>query len=97
MELNVDPPNELATFALHLDVIKHRLTELTDRAIANTEGYALIDDQPHSLGFHPGSETSDCGPVPCRRSSLTPGESATEAPSGLPNPRQAARNAGKDA
>jgi hypothetical protein len=37
--------DELATFALHLDVIKHRLTELTDRAIANTEGYALIDDQ----------------------------------------------------
>jgi hypothetical protein len=37
--------DELATFALHLDVIKRRLTKLTDEAIANTEGYALIDDQ----------------------------------------------------
>jgi hypothetical protein len=38
-KLRVD---ELATFALHLDVIKNRIVELTDKAIANAEGYDLI-------------------------------------------------------
>lgn len=34
--------DELATFALHLDVIKHRITDLTNKAIAKGEGYDLI-------------------------------------------------------
>jgi hypothetical protein len=42
-----DKPNEklrldeLATFALHLDVIKHRITDLTNRTIGTGEGYDL--------------------------------------------------------
>jgi hypothetical protein len=37
--------DELAAFALHLDVVKNRITELTDKAIANAEGYELIVDE----------------------------------------------------
>lgn len=37
-ELRMD---ELAVFALHLDVVKHRITELTDKAIAKDRGYDL--------------------------------------------------------
>ena len=34
--------DELGTFALHLDVIKNRIIELTDKAIAKQEGYDLV-------------------------------------------------------
>lgn len=34
--------DELATFALHLDVVKQRLTALTSRAIAKNQGYDLV-------------------------------------------------------
>lgn len=37
--------DELATFALHLDVIKARITDLTNRAIAKAEGYDLLVEQ----------------------------------------------------
>ncbi len=33
--------DELAAFVLHLDVIKHRITELTSHAISRGEGYDL--------------------------------------------------------
>ena len=42
-----DKPNEklrldeLATFALHLDVVKHRITDLTSKAINTGEGYDI--------------------------------------------------------
>ena len=42
-----DQPNEkvrldeLATFALHLDIVKHRITDLTSKAIMAGEGYDL--------------------------------------------------------
>jgi hypothetical protein len=37
--------DELAAFALHLDVIKHRITDLTNKAIAKGEGYDLIVEE----------------------------------------------------
>ena len=33
---------ELALFSLHLDVIKHRITDLTNSAIAKGDGYDMI-------------------------------------------------------
>jgi len=37
--------DELATFALHLDVVKHRITELTHKAIAEADGHKLITSE----------------------------------------------------
>jgi hypothetical protein len=41
--------DELAVFGLYVDVIKSRIVELTNRAMAGTEGYDLVvKDQPRS-------------------------------------------------
>lgn len=51
MDLQFDVPDqpgevvrldELATFGLHLDIVKHRLVELMSRAVIKGEGYDLV-------------------------------------------------------
>ena len=33
--------DELATSSLHLDLVKHRLTEIMNKAVAKSEGYSI--------------------------------------------------------
>jgi hypothetical protein len=37
--------DELAAFALHLDLVKHRITEVMSKAMGNAEGYDLVVDE----------------------------------------------------
>lgn len=37
--------DELATFTLHLDLIKQRITEVMSKAMGKAEGYDLVIDQ----------------------------------------------------
>jgi hypothetical protein len=36
--------DELASFSLHLDLVKHRLTEIMNKAVAKSEGYDISFD-----------------------------------------------------
>jgi hypothetical protein len=37
--------DELATFSLHLDLVKHRITEVMSKAMGNKEGYDVVIDE----------------------------------------------------